>query len=460
MAIKNLYYYLKKHRLLTLALISGLLFFTTSLVYVEVGAYPSGDEPHYLVISQTLLKYHSLSVMLDYKNGDYRSFYPINLDPHITINVRGQVMPLHSIGGPILWLIPFFLLGRLGAVEFMSLVTVLIVLNIYKFLRSMDISEGTAFIVSLGYAVASPLYIYSYRTFIEPIGTLVCIYVLRQIFKPEISASSLAISSTLLGILPWVHSRFIILELPLFLVLLVRIYQKNGLRNLKDYLYFLLPLALLSIALEVYTYTAWGTLNPAANQINGNSKPFEVSPFSGMLGVFFDQKHGLLLCFPIGIFGLTGLILSLKKRYLPYNLLMLVLSVPYIIAFTSFRHWGGGWSPPARFVLVLLPLYSFYIAYALERLNNLFSRILLIATLCWGFLFNILVMLPPHNGFLQESGPNDIILPIHILNFRLTDYLPTVYQPNQTGLFVGWISLYVAITLLMLYSVRRTIQKQ
>src|SRR5581483_2095022 len=318
MAIKNLYYYLKKHRLLTLALISGLLFFTTSLVYVEVGAYPSGDEPHYLVISQTLLKYHSLSVMLDYKNGDYRSFYPINLDPHITINVRGQVMPLHSIGGPILWLIPFFLLGRLGAVEFMSLVTVLIVLNIYKFLRSMGISEGTAFIVSLGYAVASPLYIYSYRTFIEPIGTLVCIYVLRQIFKPEISASSLAISSTLLGILPWVHSRFIILELPLFLVLLVRIYQKNGLRNLKDYLYFLLPLALLSIALEVYTYTAWGTLNPAANQINGNSKPFEVSPFSGMLGVFFDQKHGLLLCFPIGIFGLTGLILSLKKRYLPY----------------------------------------------------------------------------------------------------------------------------------------------
>lgn len=460
MQLHTLYYFCKKRPLLALALGSGILFCLTALLYVTLGAPASGDEPHYLVISQTLLKYHSLNVMADYTHGDYRSFYPIPLDPHITINARRQVMPLHSIGGPVLWLIPFLLGGRLGVVEFMALITALIVLAIYQFLRTMGISARVAFLVSLGYAIASPLYIYSYRSFIEPLGSLICIYVLWQFFTTQLSRSALLISSTLLGLLPWIHTRFVLLEIPLFLVLLFRIYQKQRLRGYKEYLYYLLPIVLLSLSLEIYSYVAWGTLNPAANQINGNSKPFEVSPFVGLLGVFFDQKHGLLLSFPIGIFGLAGILLSAKRKYLAYHLLLLILAVPYIVAFTSFRHWGGGWSPPARFILVLLPLCSFYIAYALEHTHTLFTRLLFPAALCWGFIFNILVMLPPQYGFEQESGPDSIIAPIHIFDVYLTNYVPTVYKSDQFWLFVVWIALYIAITLLLFFSTRMKAQNE
>ena len=56
----------KQHGVLLLALICSIIFFTTAFFYVQFSSPPSGDEPHYLVISQTLLKYHSLNVMQDY----------------------------------------------------------------------------------------------------------------------------------------------------------------------------------------------------------------------------------------------------------------------------------------------------------------------------------------------------------------------------------------------------------
>src|SRR5947209_7531755 len=104
---------MQKRQLLLLALISCVVFFTTTFYYVLSSSPPSGDEPHFLVISQTLLKYHSLNVMLDYTHGDYHSFYPTNLAPHVSRNTNGQLLPLHSIGAPILWLVPFYFWGRL-----------------------------------------------------------------------------------------------------------------------------------------------------------------------------------------------------------------------------------------------------------------------------------------------------------------------------------------------------------
>src|SRR6266568_529603 len=122
-------HYAQKYRTLLLAAICSILFFVTSYVYVQLFANPpTGDEPHFLIISQTLLKYHSLNVMLDYQHGDYRAFYPINIGPHVSRNVNGQLLPLHSIGAPILWLIPYFFLGRLGAVLFISVVSFLTIL--------------------------------------------------------------------------------------------------------------------------------------------------------------------------------------------------------------------------------------------------------------------------------------------------------------------------------------------
>src|SRR5947207_11253777 len=136
-------------------------------------------------------------------------------------------MPLHSVGAPILWVLPFYVLGRLGAVFFISVLSILIIVNIYKLLITMNIGATYAFVVSMAYAIASPVYLYSHLTFIEPVGALISIYVLRKILQKERTLTEVIISSLLLGILPWVHIRFAFFELVLFFALLVRIYEQK-----------------------------------------------------------------------------------------------------------------------------------------------------------------------------------------------------------------------------------------
>jgi len=256
----------RRDPLTVLVVVCGLLFFVTALVYVFMHFLPSGDEPHYLVISQTLLKYHSLDVMRDYTNGDYRVFYSAPLNTQVTLNARGEVLAMHDIGAPVLWLLPFWLLGRLGAVLFIAVISVLIVVNIYKFLRTMGIGERYAFLVSLAYGIASPVYLYAHLTFVEPIGAFISLYVLRKVFQKEVHVSDLVIASTLLGILPWIHIRFAIIEIPLFFLLLYRVYRDNKFTRIRPYLLYLVPVVALFLLLEFYDYTIWGTLNPGIDQ--------------------------------------------------------------------------------------------------------------------------------------------------------------------------------------------------
>lgn len=447
--LRSWYARIRKDHRLSLIVICGLLFGLTALIYVGLGILPTGDEPHYLIISQTLLKYHSLNVMLDYTNRDYFQFYPTPIDPHITYNAHHQLLPLHSIGAPLLWLLPFALLGRLGAVWFIALVTALVILTLYQVLLLMGICECIAFRVCLAYAVASPFYIYAHLSFVEPVGALACVYIMRVLLQEKHSWGELTICSLLLGILPWVHIRLALLEIPLFFFLLYRIYRLYGLRRWQYYVAYLLPVTLLFVALEIYSYQFWGTLNPAANQISGNSQPFEVNPFMGMVGMLFDQEHGILLNFPIFLFLFPGILLTLKKRLIGYHLLVLAVSVPYIVACTSFRHWSGGWCPPGRFILVLLPLYAFYLAYALEHIGAKWSHILWNVACWYGFLYCIVSLLPPHNGFNAENGTNNALAFLQVANYRLTDLLPSVYLTGKVWLLVVWICGYVVLTLFL-----------
>jgi len=428
-----------------LILISSLLFFGTALYYVRAGINPTGDEPHFLIITQTLLKYHSLNVMADYLHGDYHSFYSAVIQPHITKNARGQTMPLHSIGGPLLWLIPFALLGRLGAVWFISALSVLIIINIYKCMVLLGIRPGYAFITALLYACASPLFIFSYLTFIEPIAAFICLYVFRKLLEDDMSTPALLLCSCLLGLLAWVHIRLVSFEALLWCFMCYRIYSQWRWRRPLLYLWWILPIFVLSALFEVYTIVYWGTFNPSANQIYGGSTIFEVLPFKGMLGIFFDQDYGLLVCFPLCFLFVAGIVLAWHKQFRRYNFYILLLSIPYIIEFTSFRNWGGGWSPPGRFMLVLLPLYAVLFGFALQCLPGRLSYALSAIMFVWGFGYNLLALLPPDYSFNASPAHNNALAHIKFGNIALTSWLPSVLSINLWVL-LPWIFAYLMIT--------------
>ncbi len=463
---------LKNKPVALLVTISTLLFFVIDCCYVLLSLplftfFPSGDEPHYLVISQTLLKYHSLDVMLNYRNGDYHQFYPIALAPHVVRNAYGHLLPLHNIGGPILWLLPYALLGRLGVVFFISVVAILIVVNIYRLLRVLGSSSSIAFKVSLAYALASPLTIYAHLTFVELFGAFICIYTMRKTLEPTVAPTQLWLCSLFIGLLPWIHIRFALLAVSLFCLLLYRLYQQKRLYSVAHLVALLAPVTTLFVLMEVFSLLVWGSWNPAASQLANHNSPFEILPVKSiLLGFFFDQEHGLLFCAPVFLFLPIGIALCLRKRFLGYNLALLVISVPYILVFASFRNWFGGANPPGRYLLVLLPLYCYYIAYALERLQNGVARVWFSLSFGYGLLYNLASLSPPHNGFNAEYGANVTLHLLAFVHLPVTDYLPSLFlckhypfpgcEAHEALLFASWITVFLIVSLfIVMLSIRK-----
>lgn len=447
--------YSKRGMLFLFLLLCGAVYSYTACLYVYhpelyQPSHPAGDEPHYLIISQTLVKYHSLDVMQDYRNGDYLAFYPVHIDPHVAQSANGKLIPVHGIGGPILWVIPFALWGRIGAVLFMCFITVLIIYNIYQFLLTMGIRERYVLLVSLGYAIASPLYIYSHLTFIESIAALCCIYSFRKLFQQKLTLWEILISATLLGLLHWIHIRFALLEGVLFVLFACKLYTTYRWKKPGYFLALLLPVLLLFVSFEVYNYVYWGSWNPAINQVAMDNRPFLVTPYRGLLGIAFDQEYGLFLNFPIFFFLLAGILLSLQKKFAFYHFAILLVSAPYLLTVATLPDWTGGWCPPARFILALLPLYAFYLAYALDTLNTLLSTLLFLLAGSYGLAYNILSL---QHSFNRKTGQNMALasIPVEQLKQNLTYYLPSLFAHQQKVLFERWIGVYLAVTLLLLF---------
>ncbi len=448
MLLKALYRSIRANHIRSLLVISTLLLLIAGTLYVAIYN-PTGDEPHYLILSESLVKYHSFDASQIYR--DLGVYNDVIKSHHIIKNVYGWWMPGHSPGGPILWLIPFFLLGRLGVIWFMAAIVVLIVYNLYKLLLALELRAQTAFAVSLCYTLASPFFIYAHLAFIEPIAALACVYTLRKCVEQDIRVPTILCASILLGIMPWLHIRFVPVMLVLAGFLLYRIYQRYGFRGWGPNIAYLLPLAMLFLALELYNWLVIGSWNPIALRLYANDRVFERWPFTALFGILFDQNFGLLICFPLCFLLFSGIYLAARrKRYRLYNIVVLCMTLPYLLSFTTFHLWFGGYSPPARFCMVLLPALALYMAYALDRLEESLRKRIITIAFWWGLIYNILSLLPPRNGFNDLWAHNMAMLFLHVGNFYLTDLWPAVYVPNVARNAL-WLLGYLALSLWFVY---------
>src|SRR5439155_17576186 len=78
---------------------------------------PAGDEPHYLIIAQSLLADGDLQIENNHRNQEYRSFYTAGeLRPdYMRRGANGRIYSIHAPGLPAL-LLPAYALGGYRAV--------------------------------------------------------------------------------------------------------------------------------------------------------------------------------------------------------------------------------------------------------------------------------------------------------------------------------------------------------
>jgi len=322
------------------------------LLFAAVGLHyaawlpPSGDEPHYLVMAQSLWRDHDLDLRNEYEGEEWSEYTPGPVRPHWgSPRADGRPFPAHSPGLPLLLALPYAAGGRSGSVVLMALVAAAAALVCRKLARTLagdSEAAGWAWLAAVG----PPLFFYSFVLYTEAPSALVAGLSLLLLLRSGGIGGSV-IAALAASALPWLHLKMVPAAAALALVALARLRGRA-----------LAAFAVVSLAagasFAAYYASVFGVASPLAIY-GGMPEEARVYTWRAPAGLLLDRSFGLLPIAPAFLVALAGIPGVLRRRAAwPHLLLALAVLVPAL----SWRMWWGGQCPPARFLVPLLPFLA------------------------------------------------------------------------------------------------------
>lgn len=348
----------------TAAYASGVIAFGVFLaVWAGQRLPPTGDEPHYLVTAQSLLRDGDVKVANNYQRGDYLAYYGGPLTPHYSERgVDGELYPGHGVGLSVM-LVPLFAVGGYRAVVVWIAVMVAIgTALIWKAGHLLTGDTGAAWFGWAVVALTAPVVMYGSLIYPDSIAGVVFALCALAVVQADARvgrpapwplAGSFALGAAL-GVLAWVHVR---LALPASIfagVLLARAIRFRTARWTHAAA-IAAPFALSVGAFVTWSWIVYGTLNPAASAGDRSSLLMQRIPV-GLLALLTDQEFGLLPNAPVHLLSIAAL-MPLVKRHQRLGVDLLLIVVPYVLTLSAWSIWWAGACPPARFLVpVIFPL--------------------------------------------------------------------------------------------------------
>jgi len=384
----------------------------------------SGDEPHYLLITYSILEDGDLRVQNNYVEADYQHFYRGKIGRHLAV---GTPYSVHGIGLPLLLVPGYAVAGMSGVVVTLAFLGTLLVGSIFRVGRHLGVSEEAATLAAFAFALTSPALFLCVSAYPELPAAVVVMVVFARLSSQAPAGLYVALGfSTLVGTLPFLHMKFLPLAIVLWFALAVRL-PSRGARVAVG-----VGACVGAIAFVVFFYCTTGSFDPTASY--GRQRIFMSGIPIGLAGLLFDQEYGLAVFAPVYLLGLVGLV-TLVRRH-PF-LGVVSVCVLAAVALPGAAHplWSGGNSPPARFLFPALPLVALAIGclWSWERKWGIapWLPVLLILSLC---VAAFTVFLPAQPLYLNARDGTGRLWEALSSSWDLTPYLPSIVRKDLRSL--------------------------
>lgn len=397
------------------------IFLLSLLIYGVVGKQIiarlplGGDEPHYLLISHSLLHDHDLAIKNNYNQHDYRAFYSGELQRHVSIGKDGSRYSIHSPGVALLLLPGYALGGRAGAVLMMNLMAALLAAVLYMIAFAQTRHPWLALIIWGIASFTTPLLLYSSQLYPEIPSALLlgmAYYLIR--FQRSFTRIAAMCLGLCLLYLPWLQQRMILPTILLtgyYLYMMGLFPWQHGWKN-KLSGRALLPLlfvVLSGVFMAGYYYLLYGNPLPNAPYLSVIKDPiFSWAIFwrEGLLGLLFDQEAGLFIFSPYYIFLIPGFLLFFR-RYAAHALILFTLILSIYIPCAGFiLQWRGAWSPASRYMVTLIPLFIVPLSISLHALRRPAYRYMFAFLTAIGLFWTGLFLIDPFSSLMARGGIN------------------------------------------------------
>jgi hypothetical protein len=410
----------------------GLTVFTLTLMLFSLAVWQferqgvgfGGDEPHYLVIAQSLARDGDFNIANQYYEHQYRDYIgeeTLGWHGYFGKNGRHEIYSIHLPGvaisiTPLLWIIPsgrdIVWAVRLLLAAYAALLFLVLYLCTWRLLHS----ARAALLVTLTLAATAPLFFHSFHLYpeVQVMLLLLSSLYLRYLSPARNRPWALLLSGLLLGLLLFWGVKY---------ATLLYLYAAGALigfvrrREWRSALLFMVGPLLMQGLFWAYLYGAYGNFSPGSIYMNAEQKsrfmnlalhliPLKLR-IETFLNYLFDQRDGLLLYAPVYVMALAGF-WTLVTRYRRYKTLFwLTLPALIYIGSYAFLTHRGGYCPQGRpLAPITWALMLLVLVWARHSRQRWMKRVLLPGLAGYGFFITFTQLFNPFT--LYQSTTRDV----------------------------------------------------
>jgi hypothetical protein len=309
-----------------------------------------GDEPFYVLITESIVHDRDLDLANQYRDLAHSATGRTDLQPQLgdPAGPHGERHSRHEPFLPLL-LVPGYLMARLaGALATIALFGALLVRSTVRMFEDEGIDDATTRAVFPLFAFAPPVLFYAARIWPEVPAAFFFVETLRGVRAGRRARWIPAVFA--LGL---VKLRFLLVALVAAVAALRAESRKQraemSWRAISAFC-FLLSAFLIPVII-VYA-TAGASVHSWRELIPVQPRLYTI----GFFGLILDGAGGILFQAP---FYLLGVLALARWRDMPgaYRL-GIASSLIYIVTLIPRAEWHGGWSPPLRYIVFLMPILA------------------------------------------------------------------------------------------------------
>jgi len=389
----------------------------------------SGDEPHYLLMAQSLWQEGDLDLRDNYAREDFLDYTPGPLVPHYAAPRRdGRPYPAHAPALPALLAPAYALAGRRGCLVVMAALAAWLLREVRRLAGDATGDAGAAWFAWAA-AAGPPVFFYSFHVYTEVPSGLALALSLRLLLGPATTLAALGAALAACA-LPWLHVKMTLAAAALGVVALLRL--RGRARAL-----FLAIAGLAAAAFVAYHQSVFGRPTPLVIYGGVPKDVLTSSPLRALVGLFLDRSFGLLPYAPVFLLSLAGIPRVVRKpvqQWLPH----VTVTVSVLLPALAWRMWWGGQCPPARFLVPLVPFLGVALACAVAEGNGWLVRARW-ALVGLGWALAVFMLWRPEDRLLLYRADQ----PTRLWEYMAPEvgrYLPSLVstEPRDTILAVAW----------------------